>query len=104
VLEEKTKGSLKPLAEDKIDWACTMSFSLLLELEAAMVFLFFVAGFSLCSTSLSAAFLHAERGGAKKVAKLSSKLLNKLQLMLQLSLSVASVRLESIVLRLSLLR
>jgi hypothetical protein len=64
-----------------------VSVLLLLESKAAMVFLFFLAGFSLRSTFLSAAFfLHAERGGFKKVANMLLLSLNKQQSTLQLSL------------------
>ncbi len=62
----------------------------------------FLSGISLHSTSFFAAFLIAERGGAKNVAKLSSKLLNKWQSMLLLLLFAASVELESFALRSSL--
>ncbi len=103
VLDKKAKGSLRPLAKAKVDWVYDMSLLLLLELEAAMVSLFFLAGFSLHSTFLSAPFLRAEGGQSKKVVKSLSKLLYKQRLMLLLSLA-ASMQLESIALQSSLLR
>jgi hypothetical protein len=76
VSKEKAKGSLRPLAKAGADWAYAMSLPSLSELDAAMVFLFFLAGLSLCLT-FSAAFLCAGGGGAKKVAKASLQLLNE---------------------------
>ncbi len=56
-----------------------------------MVFLFFLFSFSLCSMFFSATFLCTERRGAKKVAKLSLKLLYKRRLMLLSSLACIAV-------------
>jgi hypothetical protein len=73
--KEKAKSLSRPLAKAKADWAYAMSLPYLLELEAAMVFLFFLGGLPL-HLAFSATFLHPGRGGAKKVAKALSKLLN----------------------------
>jgi hypothetical protein len=64
--KEKAKVSLRPLAEAEADWAFAMF--LLSLLEEAMVFLFLLADLLLCLT-FSVSFLHAGRGGAKKVTK-----------------------------------
>jgi hypothetical protein len=66
--KKKAKGSLRPLAEAKIDWVYAMS--LLLVSEEVMVFLLFLAYLLPCST-FSATFLRAGGGGASKVTMVS---------------------------------
>ncbi len=66
--EEKTKGSSRPLAEAKADWAYAMSLPSLL--EEAMVFLFFLADL-LPRSTFSAAILHLGGGEAKNLMKAS---------------------------------
>jgi prepilin-type processing-associated H-X9-DG protein len=75
VSEENTKGSLRPLAEDEVDWVYAMC-------RNGLPFLF--------GRHLNA-FNILFWGGSKNVAKLSLLLLNKLRSMLLLLSSAASV-------------
>jgi hypothetical protein len=98
--KEKAKGSLRPLAEAKVDWAYAIFLPTSSE-EATMVFLFFLAGLSPRST-FYAAFLSAGGGGAKKVMKALSKFLD--QQGSRLWLSAASMQSDSIALQWLLLK